>query len=368
MRSTCSLYIELFGKSAIGQPEVSSGRLTRRLAEPPTRIAICGLSKSKHLADMTRAIVTGGAGFVGANMIRRLLADGFQVHAFLRPGTDRWRLADIADEFAAHAIDLSDQSAVDSAMRRIRPQFVFHLAAHGAYPSQSDTRRMVSANLLGTVNLVEAALAAGVESLVNAGSSSEYGVKHHPPPETDWLEPNSPYAVTKAAATLYCRHRGQVTGAALTTLRLYSVYGPYEERSRLIPKLLSHGLLGRLPDLAQPDTARDFIYIDDVLDAFLSVARSRILAPGSVYNLGTGQQTTIRKLVQLVRGLLGLHEEPRWGSMQARNWDTTHWVANPNRLREDLNWMPKVELADGLQQTLQWLERNQDIHAYYASA
>src|SRR5205085_63861 len=135
-----------------------------------------------------------------------------------------------------------------------------------------DLRRMIQTNLLGTVNLVEACIAAGCAAIVNTGSSSEYGFKDHAPTETEWLEPNSHYAVTKASATLFCHYTAQHWEGLLPTLRLYSVYGPYEEPSRLLPTVILHGLQNRLPPLVNPEIARDYIAVDDVCDAYLLAA------------------------------------------------------------------------------------------------
>src|SRR6185436_2537188 len=115
---------------------------------------------------------------------------------------------------------------------------------------------------------VQAGLRVGFEAFVNAGSSSEYGFKDHAPAETEWLEPNSDYAVTKAAATLYCRQVAVSGRLPLCTLRLYSIYGPYEEPTRLIPTLILHGTEGALPALAAPDTARDYVHVDDASEAY----------------------------------------------------------------------------------------------------
>src|SRR5690349_20465261 len=120
---------------------------------------------------MTRALVTGASGFVGANLARRLRRDGHEVHLLLRHAEIPWRLAGIQAEVHRHAVDLEDRAAVAAAIATIQPAWVFHLAAYGAYASQSDVHRMVQTNIAGTVNLVEACLATGCAAIVNTGSS-----------------------------------------------------------------------------------------------------------------------------------------------------------------------------------------------------
>src|SRR5207237_854558 len=140
------------------------------------------------------------------------------------------------------------------------------------YSSQTDLSQMVRTNFTSTINLVESCLKTGFEVFVNTGSSSEYGFKNHAPSEDEAIEPNSDYAVSKAVATLYCRHKARQKNVHIPTLRLYSIYGPYEEPTRLMPALLIRGLSGELPPLVNPDIARDYVYTEDAVDAFLLAA------------------------------------------------------------------------------------------------
>jgi dolichol-phosphate mannosyltransferase len=309
-----------------------------------------------------RVIVSGASGFVGANLARRLLRDGHEVHLLLRPGRPQWRLAGIQADVRALPVDLVDREAVARALAAARADWIFHLAAYGAYSSQVDARRIVETNLIGTMNLLEAGQRAGFEAFVNTGSSSEYGFKDVAPAETARLEPNSDYAVAKAAATLYCESVARRGDLPISTLRLYSVYGPFEEPTRLIPTLVTRALRRELPPLVDPSIARDFVYVDDATEAYVQAARQR--ARG-VFNVGTGVQTTLRDLVDLARRLFGVAAEPTWGSMAARGWDTTTWVANPERIRAELGWRAGWSLEAGLVATADWLRRDREMHAFY---
>ena len=200
----------------------------------------------------------------------------------------------------------------------------------------------------------EHALAAG-DRVVVAGSSSEYGLKPHAPAEDEPLEPNSAYAAAKAEATSYALRRGAVV------LRLYSAYGPWEHPDRLVPTLLARGLRGELPPLVSPTVARDFVHVDDVCRAFVLAAEA---APGRVYNVGSGRQTTVAEIVDITRRLLELDAEPRWGSMPDRAWDTETWIANPERIRSELGWEPRIDLEEGLAGTLEWLRNEAPRQRY----
>ena len=303
---------------------------------------------------MKRVIITGASGFVGANLTRRLLYDGYETHLLLRPGYRPERINGIRSDVRIHEIHLNDLDTVNRTVSRIRPDWVFHLAAYGAYSWQTDLQQMTLTNIQSTMNLVTTCVKTGFEAFVNAGSSSEYGYKNHPPTETEFLEPNSYYAVTKAAATLFCRYTAQRENIPVTTLRLYSAYGPYEDPNRLMPTLIRRGLKKEFPPLVAPDTARDFVYIDDIVDAFLLAAGSRGRTPGAVYNVGTSIQTTIRQVVEVARQVLNISAEPKWGSMASRQWDTSCWVADNRLIRQDLGWTPRYSFEEGFRAMTKW--------------
>jgi dolichol-phosphate mannosyltransferase len=311
-----------------------------------------------------RALVTGAGGFVGAGITRRLVEDGHEVTALVGPGADLWRLADLVAGVEQVQADLREPDAVAQAFRAARPEWVFHLAAHGGYSWQTDRRRIFESNVLGTINVLEGAEAGSSEVVLIAGSSSEYGVKDHAPAESERLEPNSDYAVAKAAATLLASHLGRERGLPVATLRLYSVFGPFEEPDRFIPTLVVHALRGELPPLVDPAIARDFVYLDDVIDAFLLCA-ARGVTPGDVFNVGTGVETTIAEAVDAARRTLGVEAPAQWGSMGARNWDTNRWVSDSTRIRTELGWEPAVPFDVGLARTAQWLQGREDLWLRY---
>ncbi len=316
---------------------------------------------------MKRALITGATGFVGANLARRLLREGHEVHLLVRPGYNPWRIAAILPEIELHEVSLDDPAGLERVIKTARPDWIFHLAVYGAYSTQTDLSRIVQTNITGTINLLGASLKSGFEAFINTGSSSEYGYKDYPPTETEWLDPNSHYAWTKAAATHYCRYTAQSQGLNITTLRLYSVYGPYEEPTRLIPALILRGLHGEWPPLVNPDIARDYIYIEDVENAFLLAASNSAQEAGAVYNVGTGVQTSLREITAVAGKVLGIEFDPQWGSMPPRGWDTATWVADSHKLQTALGWQPSFGLEEGFRRTVEWLQNNLTILGLYYS-
>jgi len=294
---------------------------------------------------------------VGANLVRQLLRDGHAVHLLVRPEHAAWRIEEIRRDVRLHLLDLLNAQAVSKTIEEIKPDWIFHLAAHGAYSWQTDITQIFQTNLIGTIHFVEACLKTGFESFIHTGSSSEYGFKDHAPGETEGLEPNSHYAVAKASATLYCRYTAQARKANITTLRLYSVYGPYEDANRLMPTLIRHGLRGEWPPLVNPDTARDYVYVEDVCDACILAAQTASREFGAVYNVGTGTQTTLRKIMKIARAVLGIKAEPKWGTMPARIWDTSIWRADSHKIQAELNWRPRHSFEEGFSMMVAWQRR-----------
>lgn len=250
-------------------------------------------------------------------------------------------------------------------VRRVRPAQVFHLAVYGAYSWQTDPSTIARTNVLGTLALLEACVAADVGVLINTGSSSEYGLKQHPPAETDWLDPNSDYAWTKAAATHACRHWALRHRRRFVTLRLYTVYGPWEDPGRLVPTLVVQGLEGRLPPLTRPDTARDWVHVDDVCEAYVRAATHPDVPPGAVFNVGSGVQTPLGEVVAVARTVLPIAEEPRWGGMADRTWDTSVWVSDPRAIAAALDWRATTAFAEGFRRTVEWFRSRPDVAARY---
>lgn len=292
---------------------------------------------------------------MGANLARRLLRDGHEVHLLLRPEHQSWRISSVLDDLRLHVGRMANPAFLRTVLKEARPDWVFHLAAYGAYSWQADFRPMVATNVVGFGKLIDACVEQGFESFVNTGSSSEYGWTDHAPSEDEALDPNSYYAITKAAATHLCRFTARERDLQMPTLRLYSVYGPYEEPRRFIPTLVREGLRGKLPPLVNPDVARDYVFVDDVCDAYVLAASCRLADKGAVYNVGTGVQTSMREAVDCIRRLLPIDDEPVWGTMANRKWDTDVWVSNPGKIRRELGWEARFGFEDGLKRTVSWV-------------
>lgn len=311
-------------------------------------------------------LVLGASGFVGANLMRRLLAVRPDVHG-TASRLPAWRLEDLPSD-RVHVVDLLIDSNVDSLLNRVRPRSVFNCVAFGAYSFETDGQLIYQTNFNFMTRLLDRLRQLSVAMYVHAGSSSEYGDNCDAPTEASGLEPNSHYAVSKAAAAHLVHYYGKHLRLPCANLRLYSVFGPQEDSSRLIPNLVRQGLQKKLPEFVRPDISRDYVYIDDVTAAFIQTAlRLREADYGLSFNIGTGRKTTMAEIAQVSKQVFGVTDEPQF-TMPDRKWDVSDWFANPALAQEKLGWKAEVSLEDGLARTANWMRTLPDMTAYEQSS
>jgi dolichol-phosphate mannosyltransferase len=307
-------------------------------------------------------VVLGASGFIGANLLRMLLQVRNDVYgtALQLPA---WRLEGLPERNVV-AVDLLVHSNLTSLLDQIKPQTVFNCVAYGAYSFERDTDLIYRTNLNFTVTLLEELARRDVHCYVQAGSSSEYGASSAAPSEEAAPTPNSHYAASKAAAAGVVYYMGKKRGLPCANLRLYSVYGPYEDSSRLIPAVVAQGMEDSLPSFVDPDISRDFVYVEDACRAFVDTALS--LEParyGESFNIGSGRQTTIREVADVARKVFEIEELPEF-TMAARDWDVTDWYADPRKARSEIGWEGEVCFEEGLRRTADWFRELEDVEAY----
>lgn len=304
-------------------------------------------------------LVLGASGFIGANLLRRLVAVRSDVTGTVFSG-DTWRLEGIHSVNIVY-LNLQDPVSVTSVLRRVSPKTIFDCSSFGAYSFEQDFERIHATNYLSFIRLMEEVATLGLAAYIHAGSSSEYGLNAAAPAESDELCPNSHYAVSKAAVSSAIIYYGKVREIPIVNLRLYSVYGPYEDSSRLIPALCEHVIRGTLPVFAGPEVSRDFVHVDDVVEAFADAALSmgRHIA-GESFNIGTGSLTTLAALAYLARTTFRIEAEPQFSPAAGRVWDIDNWYANPEKAQRLLGWSARIQLTDGLLSTRNWWKARVD--------
>lgn len=308
---------------------------------------------------MTRSLVTGAGGFIGSQLVRALLQEGGEVHVQVRAGANLWRLEEVQESLHIHECDMRDAHAVASLIARVAPTHVFHLAQYGGNAGETDVQTIRDTIITGTANLYSAcASVSGLQAIIHGGSSSEYGTKTEPMREDMLAEPNTEYALAKLWATLYGEHMRREKDMPISTLRLFSVYGPYEARKRLFPAVILSLLRSVRPTLAKPETARDFVYVEDVVEAFL-LAREK---PFGIYNIGTGVSTTIKEVVDTITTVIPSSTPLLWEGYNGRTFDTSFWCADMSRTRDVLGWLPKTTVSEGTHKTITWFTQHEQAY------
>jgi len=312
------------------------------------------LIKRAALALEGPIVVFGAGGFIGSNLFRTLLQYREDVYAVVHTPYISWRIDDLRTDRVLHA-DIHDKEVLKDLFKEHLFKTIFDLAAYGAYANQDDVELIYSTNITGLLNLLEVCAPYHIRAFVHAGSSSEYGLNCNAPLENAELHPNSHYAVTKAAAANMIKYYGTLMGLPVVNLRLYSIYGPYEDPGRLIPNMIARGMEKNYPPLAQPEISRDFVYVEDALYAMLLAATgdfSRI--GGRSVNIASNKKTTIRDLAQQVKEIFEIPGDPAWGDFPDRKWDLKDWVGNAGLAKELLGWEARTGLPEGLKKTRDW--------------
>ena len=303
-----------------------------------------------------RALVTGGAGFIGSNLADGLLAEGFDVRVLDDLSTG------FRDNVPAGADlvegDVRDEAAVRAAVAGV--DVVFHQAAHRAVlQSVQNPLSTDLANTHGTLLVLKAAQDAGVRRVVAASSSSVYGgAAQLPTPESAPLLPRSPYAVSKLAGEHYCRVWAELFGLETVALRYFNVYGPRQRPdpayAAVIPLFARALRTGARPVVhGDGGQSRSFAYIDDVVAANLAAATAPAEAcSGKAYNIAGNRRSTLLELLDELGAILGVKVDPE--HTEARAGDIRHSFADITAAGRDLGWEPKVDLTDGLRRTVEW--------------
>jgi nucleoside-diphosphate-sugar epimerase/glycosyltransferase involved in cell wall biosynthesis len=300
-------------------------------------------------------LVLGASGFIGANLFRALLKRRDDAYGTTHH-SPAWRLEGLPEKNVL-TVDLLVDANLDKLLEDVKPKTVFDCVAYGAYSFETESPLIYQTNFLLTAKLLSRLEARRISRYIHAGSSSEYGDNAAAPREDAPSEPNSDYAVSKAAAANLIRYHGKKKGLPCANLRLYSVYGPLEDSSRLIPTLVRRGLEGGYPDLVDPEISRDFVYVDDASESFIDAALNlKEEDYGGSFNVGSGLKTTIRDVAAAAKDVFSLSAEPSFRSMARRGWDVADWYASTEKTEKRLGWKASTSLRDGLKATSEWYQ------------
>jgi NAD dependent epimerase/dehydratase len=311
-------------------------------------------------------LVTGAGGFIGGHLVDRLVRAGARVRAMCRynsrndRGTLDWLDPEVQAEVDVHLGDLRDVESVSRAVAGC--DVVLHLGAQIAIPySYVNARDFFETNVLGSLNVAQAALAHGVERVVHTSTSEVYGTAQSVPiTEAHPLEAQSPYAASKIGADKLMDSFHRSHGLPVVVLRPFNTYGPRQSARAVIPTIITQALSGPALRLGALAPRRDLTFVTDTADGFIAAAQAPD-ALGRTIQLGTGESVSVGEIVELVGELLGreLTVETDPARLRPPDSEVQVLLSDPRRALEVCGWSPRVSLRSGLEQTIAWLESNQ---------
>ncbi len=312
---------------------------------------------------MAKYLVTGGAGFIGCNLVRYILGKGHDVVVVDNFSTGkRENVADFIDKVEFIEGDIRDRELMDRAVKGVSA--IFHEAALGSVPrSVEDPQTSHDVNVNGTLTVLESARAAGVKRIIFAASSSAYGDQEELPKHEGMPpRPISPYAASKVACEGYMRAYAACYGLETLSLRYFNVFGAYQDPegpyAAVIPAFISRILRGQRPVVfGDGEQSRDFCYIDNVCEAnWLAANAPAEKCDGTVINIACGARTTLNEILDLLRELLHTDIEAEY--TDPRPGDVRHSLADVSLAKKVIGYEPKVYFADGLRKAIDWYAAN----------
>lgn len=310
---------------------------------------------------MKSFLVTGGAGFIGSNIVDELVKLNHKVKVVDNFFTGKKEnLTHVLDKIELIEGDIRDLDLMKKLSRGV--DYILHQAAFRSVPKSVENPTLTNdINILGTLNVLLAAKEAGVKRVVYASSSSVYGeAKKFPEREDDTLSPISPYAVSKLSGEYYCRAFNATFGLETVSLRYFNVFGPRQnpesKYSTVVPAFIFRILKDLSPQVdSDGGQLRDFTFVSNVVDANLAAAITPNIT-GRVLNVACGKSYAVLDIINILNELLGKDIKPTFGPKRAG--DVRRTLADISEIKKALNYEPRVDFKTGLKKTLMWFEQN----------
>jgi len=316
-----------------------------------------------------KVLVTGAGGFIGSHLVERLVKDGHEVRAFVKYNSlNRWGWLEYSEVKRVCEIisgDIRDNDIVDKAVRGV--EVVFHLAALIGIPySYVSPKAYVDVNVKGTANVLEAALRYDAK-VVHTSTSEVYGTAQYVPiDEKHPINPQSPYAATKASADWLAITYYRSFDLPVVVVRPFNTFGPRQSARAVIPTIITQILAGRREiKLGNTDTTRDFNYVENTVDGFVKVGMSD-KGLGDVFNIGYGKEISIGELVNLVARLIGREVDIIVDKERVRpeKSEVRRLLSDFSKAREIFSYEPIISLEKGLEKTIEWFADKNNLQLY----
>lgn len=302
---------------------------------------------------MKRVFVTGGAGFVGARVVHRLLEQGCEVALLLRETSDTRRLNGALEQCTVIRGDLTHIESLRGPLKKFAPEGVLHLAWEGVKGAERNNPVQLS-NVSTSIALFRFTGDIGCASFVGLGSQAEYGLLSGRIDESAPTRPTTMYGAAKLAAGCLLERAAAAAGRPFSWLRLFSSYGPDDDPSWLIPYLIRTLLAGERPKLTKAEQVWDYIHVDDVADAIVAALQTQV---SGIFNLGSAEARPLRKIVERIRDDIDPTLPLGFGEVDYRPDQVMHLESDIGALNAATGWAPRLSLEQGLADTIEWHRR-----------
>jgi nucleoside-diphosphate-sugar epimerase len=295
-----------------------------------------------------RVLITGVTGFVGSALAERLIKNGAKIFSLIRLSSEEF-LYKYPKDVTVVKGDLRYEDDVREILKVSEPEIIFHLAAFTHVGDSFQHRKECwDINFGGTVKLIEEASKYKIEKFLFAGTSEEYGNQDKFPINEDaLLRPESPYACAKVASDLYCQMMWKAYKFPTIVVRPFNTFGRKNDRRFITEKIIYSFLTGEPLLLGDPRPTRDLNHIENAIDGYVAIAESKKTI-GEILNLGSGVETSIKELVEIVDKLCNKKIEVKWNSFPPRPNETWRLCCDDSKVKKLIGWKPKISLENGL--------------------
>jgi len=303
-----------------------------------------------------KIFVTGATGFIGRHLVHRLRDEGYSVGALVRSTSPSQKSGRI-DGVAYFPGDIRNYEEIQTAFSAFEPDAVIHLVTYYAVMHRADEIGvMTDTNVKGTMNLLQAASESGtVKLFVNTSSCAVYEQKKKRLTEEDCIKPQNLYALTKIQAEEACRYYADTFHLPCVTLRIFPPYGPGDHERRLIPYVIGCILKNTPPSLTTGKQEWDFVYVDDIVKAYVAVLKSFPFSEEhAIFNIGTGNPISVRSLVEKIREDTGSDMDLLWGAVAHRSNEVWYNSSDSTKAQTVLHWRPETGIDEGIHKTVAW--------------
>lgn len=307
---------------------------------------------------MDKILITGGTGFLGSFLAEKFAQNGAEVVLAVRSVSNYWRFKNLNLNLKISFVQIPFFSGEEwrDFISKQKIKTVIHLATYGSYPDQNDKAQTVETNLYESLSFLRACIESNtVTRFISAGSGSEYALNDQPSKETDDLSSPTIYGRTKSAFGLIAEKLCEDSPITFLHLRFFTIYGPYESPSRIIPRLIVHGLNNVLPNLSNPKNARDFIFVEDVYNLVVKTINECRNIVGT-FNVSSGKSIDLISLVDIVKKMFEISQEAEWGTFPSRSFDHFSWSGDNSLVSNHFDWKPEIGIEEGMGIFANWIK------------